>query len=76
MFIYLNKKKVLFGSGKSFLISYDLNKFTVKDSYEKFNKSDIVSCFDIPNSSSKDYKTYSDLIAIGKFDRKIQILDF
>ncbi|KAL4493136.1 hypothetical protein ABPG72_003221 [Tetrahymena utriculariae] len=66
----------LYGVGKQFVIKYDLNKFQIKDSYEKFVKSDILSCFDIPNQNSADYSKYQDVVAFGKFDRKIEILDY
>ncbi|KAL4441643.1 hypothetical protein ABPG74_021575 [Tetrahymena malaccensis] len=75
-FKYDDNKKQLFGVGKQFVINYDLNKFQIKDSYEKFAKSDILSCFDIPKQNSTDYSKYQDVVAFGKFDRKIEILDY
>ncbi|EAR94155.3 WD domain, G-beta repeat protein (macronuclear) [Tetrahymena thermophila SB210] len=75
-FKYDDNKKQLFGVGKQFIINYDLNKFQIKDSYEKFVKSDILSCFDIPKQNSADYSKYQDIVAFGKFDKKIEILDY
>jgi len=44
-----------------------MGKFCLKDSYEKFNKNEIISCLDISDSG---------VLAIGKFDRKVEIMDF
>jgi len=44
-----------------------MGKFCLKDSYEKYNKNEIISCLDISDSG---------VLAIGKFDRKVEIMDF